>query len=122
MGLCDCNEYMATAKTGDRKEVRLNNLDWKILGVMSDGRRYTQAYLYNDVEELEDESADWIRKRVSHLYANSLIEKVGTSSMYVISDLGEAALRIQDDLDQDLTPRQLDERIRAEAAQSDTDG
>lgn len=112
---------MSTAKTGDRDKVRLNDLDWKILEVMSDGRRYTQAHLYNDVDELEDESADWIRKRVSHLYTNSLIEKVGTSSMYVITDLGMAALRLQDDLDDELTPRQLDERIRSEASQSDTD-
>lgn len=110
---------MATARTGGRDSVRLNDLDWKLLEIMSDGKRYTQAHLYNDVEELDDESADWVRQRVSHLYDQSLIEKVGTSSMYEISELGQAALLVRDDIGEDATPREITDLIMQEATQSD---
>lgn len=113
---------MAMAESPGRDSVRLNDLDWKILQIMSDGKRYTQAYLYNDIDALEDQSADWVRQRVSHLFEAGLIEKVGTSSMYVISDLGEAALRIQDEIDEDISPRELSDMIREEARQSDRAG
>lgn len=93
-------------------DVRLNDLDWELLEVMADGRRYTQQHLYDDIPELDEYSGDWIRKRISHLHDNALIEKVGTSTMYEISEYGEAALELRDDLPDDISPVELGRRIR----------
>lgn len=107
---------MAAVRTGaPDADVRLNEPDWDILQVMSDGRRYTQQHLYDDVAELDDYSSDWIRKRVSHLHDNGLIEKVGSSSMYVISDWGRAALSIREEADDDLSPVEFGKLVRERA-------
>lgn len=100
--------------------MRLNELDWQILEVMSDGRRYTQQHLYDDVDDLEEHSADWIRQRVSHLSNNGLIENVGTSSMYVISDWGEAALELREEME-DESPKVMMERIIEHVQSDDAD-
>lgn len=107
---------MATRGTGSRAStVRLNDVDWEILEVMSDGRRYTQQHLYDDVEDLDEHSPDWIRQRVSHLHDTGLIEKVGTSRMYVISDYGSAALELRErgEIDDDMTPQELGNLVRS---------
>jgi len=75
----------------------LNSADWDILEAVADGRRYTQQHLYDDVESLESHSADWIRQRVSHLRDNGLLQKVGTSAMYEISNEGIAALQLREE-------------------------
>jgi len=103
------------SKSGHGKSVRLNELDWVILEVMADGRRYTQQHLYDDIDKLEEYSSAWIRKRIKHLHDNALIEKVGTSSMYTISEYGLAALRIRDDLPDDISPMEQGKRIRTHA-------
>lgn len=99
----------------DRAPVRLNYLDWKLLETMSDGRRYTQSYISNDLPEYEDEGYDWIRKRMSNLHGHGLIEKVGTSSMYTISDLGRAALDLQDEYSDEIPPREFGDMVRERA-------
>lgn len=102
------------------QKVRLNDVDWLILEVMSDGRRYTQTYLDKDVSELDDVSYDWLRQRISHLHDNGLIEKVGSSSMYVISEYGEAALELRDDIeDAGLSPVEVGKKVRSHADQSE---
>lgn len=99
--------------------VRLNDVDWAILEVMADGRRYTQGYLYDDVDELDEFSADWIRKRVSHLRDVGLIGKVGTSTMYTITDYGLAALELRQEYkEEDLKPLEFGEMVREHAAQN----
>jgi len=104
---------MATAKTSD---VRLNDLDWELLEFMSDGQRYTPAYLYNDVEALDQYGSDWIRRRIKVLNDNGLIEKVGTSSMYEITPAGHAALDLQEQSDS-LTPQEFGESVFDNAAE-----
>lgn len=99
--------------------MRVKGVDYDILETMSDGRRYTQQYLYDDVPELEDYSSDWIRKRVSHLYENALIEKVGSSSMYVITDYGRAALEVRYEDEEELTPVEFGKRVREVADERD---
>jgi len=107
---------MSRAHRGvQEQDVRLNDLDWDILEVMSDGRRYTQQYLYDDVAQLDEYSSDWIRKRISHLHDNALIQKVGTSSMYKISEYGRAALEIRDEIPDDIRPVEMGKRVRKQA-------
>jgi hypothetical protein len=107
---------MATAETSGNTDVRLNDLDWQLLEVMADGNRYTQQHLYDDIEALEEHSADWIRQRVSHLYGLGLIQKVGSSRMYVINNTGRAALDVRDQMDADDSPSDLRDRIMDRAA------
>lgn len=85
---------MAKAENPDRTNLRLYDVDWEILEVMSDCRRYTQQHLYDDVPELEEHSSDWIRQRISRLHDMGLVQKVGTSAMYEISNDGIAAYQI----------------------------
>jgi len=83
---------------------------------MSDGKRYTQQHLYDDIPELDDHTPDWIRKRISHLHQNALIDKVGTSSMYQINEVGISALELEDELREgEFTPREIGQRIREHA-------
>ena len=105
---------MSTAETGAVTDVRLNDLDWDLLSIMADGKRVTPAYLYNDVEALDDRSADWIRRRIKVLHDNGLIEKVGTSSMYVLTPTGRAALTLEDRA-ADLSPEEFGEEVHAAA-------
>lgn len=107
----------AAASKGQDSDVRLNEVDWNILSVMADGRRYTQQHLYDDIEELDEYSSDWIRKRITHLHDNAMIEKVGSSSMYVITDLGRAALDLRDDVDDDMSPVEFGKQVRARASE-----
>lgn len=110
----------AVQNTGEDQDVRVNDVDWDILAVMADGRRYTQAHLYNDVDELDEYSDDWIRKRVSHLRDVGLIEKVGTSTMYTISDYGLAALDLREEYQEDdLSPVEFGDRVRDHANNGD---
>lgn len=104
---------MAVVGMDNNEPVRLNDLDWKILEIMGDRRRYTPAHLYNDVEELGEHGDDWIRRRVMELHDNGLIERVGTSSMYVISNWGIAALELQEEgkIDEDDTPKELTQKL-----------
>lgn len=104
---------MATAET--ETDVKVNDLDWQILSVMSDGRRYTPAYLYNDVAELDGHSKEWIRKRVYHLRDHGLLEQVGSSSMYEITDWGEAALALRKEGADDMPPKEFGEAVRERA-------
>lgn len=120
LSYCEYNKYMATADSGNRVLVRINDLDWEILGVMEDGRRYTPQHLYADIDELDEHGDDWIRRRVSSLYDEGLIERVGTSSMYEISDWGLAALDLKEQGDADMPPKELAEEVIRSAAQSDT--
>ena len=101
----------------DRDEVRLNSLDWMILEALSDGRRYTQKFLSEDVEEFEDVGYDWIRQRVAHLHGHGLIQKVGSSSMYVISDDGRAALDLKDEYDSEMPPAEFGQMVRDRAVE-----
>jgi len=110
---------MATAETDDRTTVRINDLDWQLLQVMADGKRYTPQYLYNDVDELSEHGDDWIRRRVSHLHDVGLIERVGTSHMYRISDWGEAALSFKSEGKADMPPKELAEEVISRATQPD---
>lgn len=107
----------------DRDPVRLNDLDWELLKQMADGERYTQKYLADDVERFEDQSYDWIRQRIVHLHDHGLVERVGTSKMYMISDRGRAALELEDEYSDDLTPREFGDRVRqlAQDLDSETD-
>lgn len=102
----------ASTITNKSAKLRLNRLDWDLLHAMSDGKRYTQQYLYDDVEELDEYGADWVRQRISHLYQNGLIEKVGTSTMYTISDYGIAALELEENIDEDTPPIEIGKMIR----------
>lgn len=102
---------MAIAKTNARTELRLNDLDWELLSIMADGKRYTPAYLYNDVPELDQHTGHWIRQRIGHLHEHGLIEKVGTSSMYVITDWGHSALDLRDEISDEDPPQDLMKRI-----------
>jgi len=111
---------MATAENQTREPVRINDLDWELLDVMSDGRRYTPQHLYSDVEELDEHGDDWIRRRVSHLFDEGLIDRVGTSSMYEISDWGEAALDLKESGNANIPPKELAEEVIQNAAQSET--
>jgi len=88
---------MAASSLSGNPTVRINNLDWQILEVMADGKRYTPSYLGNDVEELNDYKADYIRRRVTDLYGYGLLKKEGESSMYKINERGETALRLRDE-------------------------
>jgi len=109
---------MAVSRTGNQdKPVRLNDVDLDILAVMADGRRYTQQHLYDDVPELDEYSDDWIRKRISHLHDNALIEKVGSSAMYEITDYGESALELHEsgDIGPDTPPVKVGKMIRDHA-------
>jgi len=108
---------MSTTTTNSQcQDVRLNDVDWKILEVMKDEKRYTQTYLDKDVDELDDVSYDWLRQRISHLHDNGLIEKVGSSSMYVITKYGHAALELQDEIHgSDLSPVEIGEMVRERA-------
>jgi DNA-binding Lrp family transcriptional regulator len=104
---------MATSRMSGREPVRLNDLDWKILHKMADGKRYTQSYIARDLPEFEDESYDWVRQRVSNLHGHGLIEKVGTSDMYTISELGRAALELQDEYEADkVSPVEFGDKVR----------
>lgn len=101
-------------------KVRLNDVDWQILEVMRDGRRYTQTYLDKDIDALDDVSYDWLRQRVLHLYENGLIEKAGSSSMYEITEYGLAALELRSELEtEDVSPVEVGEKIRRHAADRD---
>lgn len=119
MVLCVYRYYMGVPEMGNRDPVRLNDLDWELLDEMADGRRYTQKYLADDVPRFDDQSYDWIRQRMSSLYSDGLIERVGTSQMYQISDLGRAALELRDDYDEDdLSPREFGDKVRERAQQN----
>ena len=117
---------MASVSIAGREKVRLNDLDWQLLEILSDGRRYTPKYLYTDVEELDDHGEGWIRQRVTHLYELGMLDKVGSSSMYEITPLGRAALDLRDSgsLTGDETPRELRVMIteRADHFQSSSEG
>lgn len=116
MVLCVYNHYIGLTEMGNRYSVRLNDLDWGLLDQMSDGRRYTQKYLADDVSRFEDQSYDWIRQRIAHLHEHGLVEKVGTSKMYQISDRGRAALELQQEYEEnDLTPREFGDKVRERA-------
>lgn len=110
---------MATAGMSANKDVRLNDLDWEILEIMADGNRYTPQHLYDDI--LENEGAGWTRQRVRHLAENGLVEQVGTSRMYEISNWGQAALDVRDEADEDETPKDFTQRVikRAERQSGD---
>lgn len=106
---------MSSVKTGSQEsDLRLNDLDWEILDVMSDGQRYTQQHLYDDIEQLDDFGDDWIRKRISHLYDNALIDRVGSSAMYTINENGRAALQLRDESDE-VTPVEFGKLVREKA-------
>lgn len=110
---------MSVAESNQEATVRLNELDWQLLEIMSDGRRYTPAYLYNDVEALDEHGDDWIRHRIAHLHDSGLLDSVGSSSMYEISDWGLAALELRDE--NDLAPQEFSKRVMEQAAQSSAD-
>lgn len=103
---------MGVSGMTDREPVRLNDLDWELLKHMSDGQRYTQKYLADDVGRFDDESYDWIRQRAVHLHDHGLIQRVGSSKMYQISDLGRAALELEGEYSDELTPREFGDRVR----------
>jgi len=106
---------MAVSEMPDR-EVRLNDVDWMILGTLQDGRRYTQSYLANDLDKFEDQSYDWIRQRVKNLHDSGLIETVGSSAMYEITDRGRAALELREEVDiSDLDPVEFGDMVRDQA-------
>ena len=109
---------MATVETVMRDEVRPNDLDWEILSVMADGKRYTPAHLYNDVDELAERGDDYVRRRVRELHDDGLINRVGTSSMYVISDWGEAAVEIRAEGNHEVPPKEFMQLILERAADS----
>lgn len=104
----------------NREPVRLNDLDWDILSVMADGKRYTPAYLYNDVGALEKYGDDWIRQRVRHLHSEGLIERVGSSSMYVVSDWGRAALELEDEYNDEIPPKEFTQRVLEKSQGNDS--
>ena len=113
---------MSRQNMSDRAPVRLNDLDWKILHQMEDGKRYTQSYIARDLPNFEEDSYDWVRQRVSNLHNHGLIQKVGTSDMYEISDLGEAALQLENEYNSDeISPREFSDKVREKAAESDAD-
>jgi len=98
------------------REVRLNDVDWMILETLQDGRRYTQSYLANDLDRFENQSYDWIRQRVMNLHDNGLIETVGSSAMYEITDRGRAALELRDEANiSDLEPVEFGDMVRQRA-------
>jgi len=106
---------MAVNKMADR-EVRLNDVDWMILETLQDGRRYTPGHLANDLEKFEDQSHNWIRQRVKNLRDSGLIETVGTSSMYQITDRGRAALELREEVDiSDFDPVEFGDKVRDRA-------
>lgn len=111
---------MAMAESGTTPDVRLNDLDWELLSIMADGNRVTPAYLYNDVEALDEHGADWIRRRIKHLHDHGLIEKVGTSSMYVITPTGRAALALEG-RSTDLSPAEFGQEVYDAAAEFRSD-
>jgi len=117
--MCVYKRYMATAEIGNTTPVRINDLDWEILSVMADGRRYTPKHLYADVAELDEYGDDWIRRRVMELNDKGLVERVGTSSMYRISSWGEAALEIKSEGEADVPPKELTEKVMTRANQSE---
>jgi hypothetical protein len=92
----------------------MNEADWRILKLFADGKRHTSGHLNGDFEELEDISYDYVRQRVNHLYDVALIDKVDTSTMYVINELGRSALELEDEYD-DLSPREFGELVRDHA-------
>lgn len=112
----------AEAIEGIERNVRLNSVDWDLLEVMADGRRYTQQYLYDDIEELDEYSPDWIRKRISHLYDNGLIDKVGSSAMYEISEWGLTALEYKEKINGEMSPREAGQFIRSQSDSSVLNG
>ena len=80
---------------------------------MSDGRRYTQQHLADDVAALDDVSHSLIRKRVRYLHDVGLIDRVGTSQMYALNAYGRAALELRDELEgSQLSPVEVGERVR----------
>ena len=98
------------------REVRLNDVDWMILETLQDGRRYTQNYLAYDLDRFEDQSYGWIRRRVMNLHDSGLVETVGSSAMYEISDRGRAALELRDEADiSDLDPVEFGDMVRERA-------
>jgi hypothetical protein len=104
---------MATSTMSGREPVRLNDLDWKLLHKMADGKRYTQSYIARDLPEFEDESYDWVRQRMSNLHGHGLVQKVGTSDMYEISPLGRAALELEEEYESDeLSPVEFGDKVR----------
>jgi hypothetical protein len=105
---------MAARSTSEVEQVRLNDLDWELLEILADGRRYTPAYLYNDLDELSAYDDGWIRQRLGHLRDLGLIERVGTSSMYEISDWGRAALELRDEYE-DTTPKSFAQLVMKRA-------
>lgn len=111
---------MGVSGMTDREPVRLNDLDWELLKQMSDGSRYTQKYLADDVPRFEDASYDWIRQRIVHLHDHGLVQRVGTSKMYEISDRGRAALELESDYSDELTPREFGDRVRELAQELDS--
>jgi len=96
--------------------MKLAALDWEILDKMSDEKRYTQAYLANDVKRFNDVSYDYIRQRIGSLYGFGLVCKVGSSQMYEITELGHAALALQAEYQEaDLEPVEFGEKVRSRA-------
>jgi len=102
---------MASTETTNDTPVRINDLDWRILKVMADGRRYTPAHLYRDFDEFDEWGNDWVRQRVNNIYEAGLIDRVGTSSMYEINEWGETALENQKEWSE-LEPREFHKRVR----------
>jgi DNA-binding Lrp family transcriptional regulator len=101
------------------RELRLNDVDWRVLETLQDGRRYTQSHLANDLTEFEDVSYDWIRQRVKNLNDNGLIDTVGSSAMYEITDGGHAALELREEVNVDnIKPVDFGDMVRDRAEAS----
>jgi predicted transcriptional regulator len=88
--------------------------DFDILNVMSDGRRYTGSYM----GEILNRKGTYMNSRFRTLSGNGLIEKVGNSTMYEITDLGHAALELRDEYAHE-TSAEWGEQVRGLAADSD---
>jgi len=74
-------------------KLRLRNpTDFEILDLMSDGERYTPGY----VAECLDRDSGYMRNRIRELAGNGLIDRVGNSTMYILTQRGRVALELRD--------------------------
>jgi len=71
--------------------------DFEILEQMGDEQRYTPGHL----ADLLEKDSTYMSNRLGQLRGYGLVERVGTSTMHVITARGEAALQLRDEYDHD---------------------
>lgn len=84
--------------------------DFEILETMQGGERETATH----IAEILGQDSRYMNNRLSSLAGYGLVDKVGVSSMYVITHLGLAAIDLREDYDHSHTV-EWGEKVRGRA-------